>query len=350
MTNPANSADRIVAPTRRLCCVAALVGLLAACGGSDDSANDASTTTTDASAATATTADDTGSTTTAPTPTTVTDSAPAATATPTTAAPTTAAPTTAPSTTATDTAPGTIPEAVRGVWRESEAASVTAAECDDTNSSENMGKVLNIRADGFSNFETGGRLLEVFESDASRIDARYDTTYADTPTEERITFDAQDDGNVLIVRDESRPGPVRYVRCPASDGDGSQPTGAPLELQPFGTDLIAASLGGDAIGCSLQSDQASDLDIVFFVNDQGGLIMIDGTAIVLANSTTTDDSVIPDIAVGLTYSDNGYAATFAAVGPEREDSIESTERDVTLAVSTPDNRFTSVDGLLFCGV
>ncbi len=349
MTNSPISNNRVATPARRLCGVAALVGLLAACGGSDDATGGVSTTALDSStAASTTTADETGSTTTPPT---TAEAAPTTTSTSTTAESSTTTPTTAaPATTDADPTPEAIPEAVRGVWRESEAGSVTAAECDDTNSSENMGRVLNIRADGFSNFETGGSLLEVFEADATRVDALYDTTYADTPTEENIVFDAQDDGNVLIVRDETRPGPVRYVRCPSSAGDGSEPNSAPLELQPFGTDLIRASLGGDAIGCSLRPGQATDLDPVFFANDLGGLIVIDGEPVVLANSTTIDDGVIPNIEVDLTYSDNGYAATFAAVGPEREDSIESTERDVTLAVSTPDDRTTRVDGVLFCGV
>jgi len=107
-----------------------------------------------------------------------------------------------------------IPESIRGVWRQSEAASVTAAECDETNSPDNIGKVLTINADWFSNFEDGGRLLEIYTSDGSSIDARYDTTYADTPTEDRLVFALQDGGAVLLVSDVTQPGAVRYVRCP----------------------------------------------------------------------------------------------------------------------------------------
>lgn len=106
----------------------------------------------------------------------------------------------------------------------------------------------------------------------------------------------------------------------------------------------------DAIGCSMRPNQDAAIDPIFFVNEQAALVVVDGEPIVLADSTTSDDSVIPDIAVGLTYSGHGDAATFAAVGPERQTSIESSERDVTLSVSTSDGRRTSIDGVLFCGV
>lgn len=239
------------ATARRLLCLAASVGLLVACGGDDDAATSV-TTQTSTIAETTTTAevftsssvadDSTGTVATDAAPT---DTDPAtddttaassgaedtdqttatpATATPATPAPADAAPTTdgAPTTVASatgSTAPpstsGTIPAALRGTWRESEAGSVTAAECDDINDASNMGRVLEIRADGFSNFEEGGRLLAVYSSDDTSVDALFDTSYAE-PRQDRFTFEAQNGGNVLVVTSADLPGPVRYVRCPSA--------------------------------------------------------------------------------------------------------------------------------------
>lgn len=113
----------------------------------------------------------------------------------------------------------TMPEGVRGKWRRSTGSSVTAAQCVDS-ANDNMGKILTIRADGFSRFEDGGRLIRVQERDSSRIRATFDTTYADTPTQGEFVFDAQDNGQTLIERqygDGAQPGPIRYRRCPASE-------------------------------------------------------------------------------------------------------------------------------------
>ncbi len=119
-----------------------------------------------------------------------------------------------------------IPLAVRGKWREiiapvagasgRDVQNVTAAQCVNSDS-KNMGKILNIRADGFSFFEQGGRLLTVQERSASRIRATYDTTYADTPTRGDYVFDVQDGGKTLVMReygDNARPGPIFYKKCP----------------------------------------------------------------------------------------------------------------------------------------
>ncbi len=112
-----------------------------------------------------------------------------------------------------------VPEPIQGSWRESQGKVVTAAECLQTSGHEaNFGKVLTVRPDGFSFFEAGGRLLEIKERSANRIRATFDTTYADTQTQGEYVFDAQDNGTMLIVReygDHARPGPIRYLRCPA---------------------------------------------------------------------------------------------------------------------------------------
>jgi hypothetical protein len=225
---------------------------------------------------------------------------------------------------------------------------VSFDECrEETGYEQNFDKVLTIGADRFSYFETGGKLIEVNEQDESRIDATYDTTYADTPTQERLTFDAKEDGNVLIVRDETRPGPIRYVRCPEAPNDATDT--APLALDPFTPDTVVDA-GLEAIGCWLRPGEATDLDPIFFANGEGGVLVIDGKTVTVPDSTTDDVAVIPPVAVGLTYFCNGYAATVSAVGPERATSIESSDRDVTLAVAAPDGRSTYVDGVLGCGV
>ena len=50
----------------------------------------------------------------------------------------------------------TFPVAIRGKWRETDGAAVTRAQCDGYQQ-ENMGKVLTVREDGYSYFETGGQ-------------------------------------------------------------------------------------------------------------------------------------------------------------------------------------------------
>lgn len=110
----------------------------------------------------------------------------------------------------------TMPAGIRGKWRRSTEASVTASECVNS-ASANMGLILTIRSDGFSRFEDGGRLIRVHERDANRIRATFDTTYADTPTQGDFIFGAQDNGQTLIERqygDGAQPGPLRYRRCP----------------------------------------------------------------------------------------------------------------------------------------
>lgn len=240
-----------------------------------------------------------------------------------------------------------IPRAVQGTWRISDGDTVTAEQC-ATNS--NFGQVLTVRADGYNFFEAGGVLIEVIERDESRIDAMFETTAGGPNTRvERITLDAQDAGNVLILND-AQPGVIRLVRCPPAGGSaatGGDPE--PLELQPF--DLARVREAGiESIGCTVRLNEANDRDPVFFANGGGGFMVIDGESIALANSTSTDLGVIPDLEADLTFSQNGYAATFVTVGPAEPISIESTEQDVTLAVATPDGRRTRINGIALCGV
>ncbi|MGB3737171.1 MAG: hypothetical protein WA964_19615 [Ilumatobacter sp.] len=340
--------------TRRGAALALLVLTGAACGASDDAALDSSTT---ADLATTLPSTDPTTTTTTTTTTLSTPSTDAATVeSSTTAAPSTTSTSTS-STTPTTAAPDdgpvqSIPEAVQGMWRITDAESVTADDCRQVAGFEqNYGQVLTVRADGFSYFESGGTLIEVIERDESRVDATFETTSGGpTTSEERITLDAQDDASMLILND-AEPGIVRLLRCPAPSDPGDTGTDSgPLELEPF--DLARVRDAGiESIGCSMRPGQDVDSGIVFFANGEDGAFMvIDGASIALSNSTAPDAGVIPNIEADLTYSENGYAATFVTVGEASPDSIESTEQAVTLAVATPDGRRTRIDGIISCGV
>ena len=81
----------------------------------------------------------------------------------------------------------TMPVALIGIWRETDGPAPTAAQCDNYTQA-NMGKVLTIREDGYSYFETGGRLLTVSDRTPGMIRADFDTTYADEQTRDEMTF------------------------------------------------------------------------------------------------------------------------------------------------------------------
>lgn len=108
-----------------------------------------------------------------------------------------------------------IPTSMHGNWRESADDRVTAADCNLQNY-ENATRTLTIRADNFTQFETGGRLLNVTERSNVRIRATFDTTYADEPTQGDYVFELRDGGETLIVEEvaEGGRGPVRHRRCP----------------------------------------------------------------------------------------------------------------------------------------
>lgn len=111
-----------------------------------------------------------------------------------------------------------MPNPVRGQWRQNDLArSPSTEDCNQTSqSNQNFGKVLSINADGYSLFEDGGRIVEVHSRTDTTIDATFDTTYADTPTRSRKDFTLQPSG-FLVVRDNEkaeRPQVTEYVRCP----------------------------------------------------------------------------------------------------------------------------------------
>ena len=110
-----------------------------------------------------------------------------------------------------------IPAAIRGKWRLTDGPAPTAARCDET-ADGNIGKVLLVRADGFSIFETGGRLEAVADRSPGMIRATYDTTYADEPTTGDITFRVDPVAKTLTMIDNDAPdepfGTRVYKRCP----------------------------------------------------------------------------------------------------------------------------------------
>lgn len=113
---------------------------------------------------------------------------------------------------------GTMPEAVRGQWRENDLGrDPTREDCDQTSqSNNNFGKVLTINARGYSLFEDGGRIIEIYSRTDDSIDATFDTTYADTPTQARRSFALQSQGRLAVkdVQGDGRLDASEYLRCP----------------------------------------------------------------------------------------------------------------------------------------
>ena len=112
-----------------------------------------------------------------------------------------------------------MPLLLRGAWRADDLdRAPTGDDCNQTAASNrNFGKVLTIREDGYNLFEDGGRLITVHARSNDMIDATFDTTYADTPTQARIAFTAGPaDRLKLTGKDASAQVSARaYRRCPA---------------------------------------------------------------------------------------------------------------------------------------
>ncbi len=120
------------------------------------------------------------------------------------------------------------PEAMRGTWRRvSDEEEAQALENDQEllverclrTATPNFGRVVEIREDGFTVFEEGGRLLEVHERSEDSLRATYDTTYADTPAQAQYVFVLKNDGSRLVstLKEGSGSmgsGDTLHVRCP----------------------------------------------------------------------------------------------------------------------------------------
>ena len=109
-----------------------------------------------------------------------------------------------------------FPVAIRGKWRATDGAAVTKAQCDGYQQ-DNMGRVLTVREDGYSYFETGGRFISVSEREPGSIRAVFDTTYADEPTRDELEFRVDPVAKTLTVRnfDTGERSTTTYRRCPS---------------------------------------------------------------------------------------------------------------------------------------
>ncbi len=146
------------------------------------------------------------------------DTPPVVTATPGAVAPADAAKAvTAPPTGEPTAVASTMPEALHGQWRKDDLdRQPTREDCNQTSQSNiNFGKVLTVNATGYSLFEDGGRIIDVHGRTANRIEATFDTTYADTPTRARKAFVLRPNGSLVVDSDEGngQPAPTAYLRC-----------------------------------------------------------------------------------------------------------------------------------------
>ena len=109
-----------------------------------------------------------------------------------------------------------FPAAIRGKWRATDGDAVTKAQCDGYQQ-ENIGKVLTIREDGYSFFETGGKFISVSDRAPGHIRAVFDTTYADEPTRDELEFSVDPVAKTLTVRnfDTGERSTTTYRRCPS---------------------------------------------------------------------------------------------------------------------------------------
>ena len=110
----------------------------------------------------------------------------------------------------------TFPLALRGKWRETDGPAPSAAQCDAT-ASGNIGKVLEVRETRFSIFETGGTMLDVKQREDGLLRADFDTTYADTPTRDELSFEVDPVAKTLTLTSHD-PGEEQitiYKRCPS---------------------------------------------------------------------------------------------------------------------------------------
>ena len=110
----------------------------------------------------------------------------------------------------------TFPAAIRGKWRATDGAAVTESQCDGYQQ-ENIGKVLTVREDGYSFFETGGKFISVSDRAPGHIRAVFDTTYADEPTRDELEFSVDPVAKTLTVRnfDTGERSTTTYRRCPS---------------------------------------------------------------------------------------------------------------------------------------
>ncbi|EDL49383.1 hypothetical protein [Erythrobacter sp. SD-21] len=112
----------------------------------------------------------------------------------------------------------TMPSAMHGDWHKDDLGRTpTPQDCDPRlRGNIDWDRLITVRDEGYSYFETGGRIMEVHARTDRMIDATFDTTYADTPTSERRDFALQPGGTLVVNADKGNGGMdvTRYIRCP----------------------------------------------------------------------------------------------------------------------------------------
>ena len=111
----------------------------------------------------------------------------------------------------------TMPAAMLGRWHEDTLGHApTAVDCDpESDATRDYDRLITVRETGYGYFETGGRIMEVHDRNDRMIDATFDTTYADTPTQARKDFSLQANGSLVVQYDSGEESEtIRYQRCP----------------------------------------------------------------------------------------------------------------------------------------
>lgn len=103
----------------------------------------------------------------------------------------------------------------------------------------------------------------------------------------------------------------------------------------------------EAIGCWFSPNGADEP--IFFSGFDGGFIQVDGVIVPLDG---VDDAL--DAAgffqPGTLFSNEGYEVVLSNLGEPVETSIESTQWDVTMTVTSASGTYGPVDGVIWCGV
>ena len=116
----------------------------------------------------------------------------------------------------------TMPVRLRGDWHSGDRGRApTSVDCDPRlRGTIHWDRIITVNEGGYSYFETGGRIMEGHNRTGTFIDATFDTTYADEPTQARKDFALQNDGTMAVNDDDGdgRLSVRTYIRCPEGSG------------------------------------------------------------------------------------------------------------------------------------
>ncbi|MDG6077898.1 hypothetical protein E3U23_01625 [Erythrobacter litoralis] len=116
----------------------------------------------------------------------------------------------------------TMPSRLRGDWHKDDLGRAPGAEdCDPRlRGTIDWDRLITVDENGYSYFETGGRIMEVHNRTDTLIDATFDTTYADTPTQARLDFALQSNDTMAVNEDDGdgQMSTKQYIRCPKGTG------------------------------------------------------------------------------------------------------------------------------------